>query len=216
MSRINRTFFFEHLHDRLYPRGLTQSQVDGHGAILDAWESRHAGADDRWLAYVLATAHREAGEGMQPLAENLNYSAPRLLQVFRKYFTPVEAQAYAHQPERIANHAYARRNGNGDERSGDGWRFRGRGLVQITGRSNYARYGIDATPDKALEPSVAIDILFDGMIAGRFTGKALSAYFSAKAADWVGARAIVNPGEGGEGVAASARSYYAAISYTTA
>src|SRR5690606_35785669 len=70
--------------------------------------------------------------------ENLNYSSEALLRVFGKYFrTKEEADAYARQPERIANRVYANRMGNGSEASGDGWRYRGRGLIQLTGRNNY-------------------------------------------------------------------------------
>lgn len=71
--------------------------------------------------------------------ENLNYSAARLRQVFPSYFTSAQALAYAHKPERIANRVYANRMSNGPESSGDGWRFRGRGPLQITGKSNYTR-----------------------------------------------------------------------------
>lgn len=214
MSKINRDFFFDHLHDRLYPNGLNRSQVDGHTAVLEAWESGHASEDDRWLAYMLGTAHREAGPGLQPIEENLNYSAQRLLQVFAGRFSVAEANDYAHQPERIANRAYEGRIGNGPEASGDGWRYRGRGLVQITGKDNYAKFGIAASPEDALDPQKSVTILFDGMINGKFTGKRLATYFSPSKADWTGARAIVNPGEPGGRVAVDARSYYAAISYT--
>ncbi|MGO4439630.1 hypothetical protein [Rhizobium sp. RAF56] len=215
MTRINRDFFFDHLHDRLYPNGVSQPAVDGHEAILDEWETHHAASDDRWLAYILATAHREAGPAMQPVSENLNYSAQRLRQVFPGRFNVAQAADYAHQPERIANRAYANKIGNGNETSGDGWHYRGRGLAQITGRNNYARYGIVTTPDKALEPAKAVQILFDGMINGTFTGRSLSNYFSPTTADWVGARRIVNPGQNGAPTAADAKAYYAAISYTT-
>ncbi|TCR93179.1 hypothetical protein [Rhizobium sp. BK376] len=213
MSKINRDFFFDHLHDRLYPNGLNQQQVDGHEAILDEWEARYSASDDRWLAYIMGTAHREAGAGMQPIEENMNYSAQRLRQVFPAKFTVAQAEDYAHQPERIANRAYANKIGNGNEESGDGWRYRGRGLVQITGKANYAKFGI-ATPTDALKPAKAVDILFDGMINGKFTGKKLSDYFKGTTANWVGARGIVNPGEPGDRVAVDAKAYYAAISYT--
>lgn len=69
--------------------------------------------------------------------ENLNYSADGLRTIFRKHFTPEQAAKYARQPERIANRAYANRMGNGPEESGDGWKFRGRGALQLTGRTNY-------------------------------------------------------------------------------
>jgi predicted chitinase len=73
--------------------------------------------------------------------ENLNYSAKALRLVFAKYFpTDDEAEGYARQPERIANRVYARRMGNGSESSGDGWRYRGRGFIQLTGKKNYQAF----------------------------------------------------------------------------
>ena len=81
------------------------------------------------------TAH-ETG-GFTIFSENLNYSASGLLSIFPKHFTQQEAQQYQRQPERIANRAYRNRMGNGDEASGDGWKFRGRGALQLTGKSNY-------------------------------------------------------------------------------
>lgn len=73
--------------------------------------------------------------------ENLNYSADGLLKTFPTYFkTRADAEAYARQPQRIANRVYASRMGNGDEQSGDGWLFKGRGLIMTTGKDNYQRY----------------------------------------------------------------------------
>jgi putative chitinase len=72
--------------------------------------------------------------------ENLNYSKEGLLGVFGKYFTEDQAAQYARNPERIANRVYANRMSNGDEESGDGWKFRGRGAIQLTGRYNYQRF----------------------------------------------------------------------------
>ena len=69
--------------------------------------------------------------------ENLNYSAARLVQVWPARFNAQNAATYAHNPEAIANHAYANKYGNGDEHSGDGFRYRGRGLIQITFKANY-------------------------------------------------------------------------------
>ncbi len=79
--------------------------------------------------------------GFQDLEEDLNYSAERLCQVWPARFPNTQAaQAFALQPELLANRIYAGRMGNGDEASGDGWRFRGRGLIQITGRGTYQRF----------------------------------------------------------------------------
>lgn len=211
---INRRFFFGQLHAGLFPGGLKQTQVEGLDAILDVWEHGHAASDDRWLAYILATAYHETGRAMQPVEENLNYSANRLRQVFPRYFNNVEALACAGKPEKIANRAYGGRLGNNAD--GDGWKYRGRGLVQITGRANYRKFGIDGDPDDALDDAKSVAILFDGMINGKFTGAKLATFFDRDSEDWAGARAIVNIHDQAEKIGGYGRSFYAAISYTTA
>lgn len=72
--------------------------------------------------------------------ENLNYSAEGLMKTWPSRFTPEKAKEYARQPQKIANYVYANRMGNGNEASGDGWRYRGRGYVQITGKEQYERF----------------------------------------------------------------------------
>lgn len=91
------------------------------------------------LAHFLAQCGHESG-GFAHVRENLNYSADALLRVFPRYFTRTLSLEYQREPERIANRAYASRMGNGNEASGDGWRFRGRGYIQLTGRNNYAAF----------------------------------------------------------------------------
>lgn len=94
----------------------------------------------RMAAFLAQVAH-ESGE-LRRLVENLNYSAAGLRKTWPQRFTSdAMAQSYEHQPERIANFVYASRLGNSDEASGDGWRFRGRGILQITGRSNCRSVG---------------------------------------------------------------------------
>lgn len=91
---------------------------------------------NRVRAFLAQIGH-ESGQ-LSAVVENLNYSAKALRSVFGKYFkTDAEAEKYARKPEEIANVVYANRLGNGDTKSGDGWRYRGRGLIQITGKSNY-------------------------------------------------------------------------------
>ena len=92
------------------------------------------------IAALLAQLAHESG--LAPITENLNYSAERLRQVWPGRFpTLAAALPYAHNPERLANLVYAGRIGNGPPASGDGWRFRGRGMIQLTGRANYRTYG---------------------------------------------------------------------------
>jgi putative chitinase len=98
------------------------------------------------------TAH-ETG-GFTILSENLNYSAEGLQKTFSKYFPGTLEESYAKNPQKIANRVYASRMGNGNEASGDGWKFRGRGALQLTGKDNYTAFGkainedMTANPDK--------------------------------------------------------------------
>jgi putative chitinase len=93
----------------------------------------------RLAAFLAQTAH-ESG-GYRAIKENLNYRAVTLRKVFPKYFPTDESAAqYAGKPEMIANKVYGNRMGNGDESSGDGYRYCGRGLIQLTGKDNYTRY----------------------------------------------------------------------------
>lgn len=102
----------------------------------------------RIAAFIAQVAH-ESGD-FRSTEENLNYSWQSMRRIWpTRFLTDQIAQGYHRQPEKIANHAYASRNGNGDEASGDGWRFRGRGLIQITGRANYLAYS-----EAIAEPSV--------------------------------------------------------------
>jgi putative chitinase len=92
-----------------------------------------------------------------PISENLNYSAKGLLSTFSKYFkTEADAKAYERQPEKIANRVYANRMGNGDEKSGDGWKFRGRGFIQITGKNNYESLSKDTSQDFIKNPEALL------------------------------------------------------------
>jgi putative chitinase len=91
------------------------------------------------LAHFLAQCGHESG-GFKAVSENLNYGAKGLLGVFPKYFNAESATAYERKPEKIANRVYASRMGNGDEASGEGYKFRGRGYIQLTGKSNYTNF----------------------------------------------------------------------------
>jgi putative chitinase len=94
------------------------------------------------IAMFLAQVGHESG-GLRTIKENLNYSADRLKVIFPKYFRGVDPSGYARNPEKIANLVYASRMGNGNEASGDGYRYCGRGLIQLTGKSNYQAFAQD-------------------------------------------------------------------------
>ncbi len=109
------------------------------------------------IAMFLATCAHESAR-FATLEENLNYSAKGLIDTWPSRFTPQDATDYARHPSRIAARVYANRGGNGDEASGDGWTYRGRGPIQITLMDNYRRCGdalglpLLAEPDRLLEP----------------------------------------------------------------
>jgi len=93
----------------------------------------------RRRAAFMAQIHHESA-GFTRIEENLSYSARRLIEIWPLHFTAKNAGVYAHQPRLIASRAYANRMGNGPEKSGDGWKYRGRGLIQVTGKANYAAF----------------------------------------------------------------------------
>ena len=118
---------------------LKKDAVDEFVASFNMW-AVHFGIDtDKRVAMYLAEVFHESGN-LRYREENLNYSADGLLKTWPSRFTKEKAQLYAHKPEKIANYVYASRMGNGNEASGDGWRFRGRAFIGITGRDNYQKY----------------------------------------------------------------------------
>jgi len=99
------------------------------------------------LAHFLAQCGHESG-GFKVVSENLNYGAAGLQSIFKKYFTAVSAKEYERKPEKIANIVYANRMGNGPQTSGEGYKFRGRGYIQLTGKDNYTAF------DKTVEDDI--------------------------------------------------------------
>lgn len=106
------------------------------------------------LAHFLSQCGHESG-GWKAVRENLNYSAKGLQGIFKKYFpTATLAAAYERQPEKIANRVYASRMGNGAETSGDGYKFRGRGYIQLTGKDNYKKFDATVPEDILANPDL--------------------------------------------------------------
>jgi len=117
--------------------GVTADGAFGPGTMKKAMEFYKL-TPVRAAHFFAQTAH-ETG-GFKAFSENLNYSAEGLQGIFGKYFPGTLEESYAKNPEKIANRVYASRMGNGDEKSGDGFKFRGRGALQLTGKDNYVAF----------------------------------------------------------------------------
>ena len=141
--------------------GLTPEQRGQYVEPLNAaTEEFEINTPLRLAAFLAQTAHES--QNFSSLEEKLNYSAQRLTVVWPKRFPDLaKAQQYAHNAEKLANFTYGNRNGNGPDASGDGWKYRGRGFIQITGRANYQAcgdgLGVDLIegPDNLLQPDLA-------------------------------------------------------------
>ncbi len=131
------------------------------GPLNTAMRTHAINTNERRAAF-LAQVSVESGQ-LRNVEENLNYSAARLRAVWpRRFRTEEVARTYAHNPEALGNYVYADRLGNGDANSGDGYRYRGRGLMQTTGRDNYRAAGFENNPEALSDPQTAADS------AGRF------------------------------------------------
>jgi putative chitinase len=124
--------------------GLNLAALTGHlpsGVIAQIPEaaSKFGITTNLRLAHFLSQCALESVK-FTATVENLNYSAQGLLNTFKKYFQGVDVNAYAHNREKIGNRVYANRMGNGDEASGEGYKFRGRGYIQLTGKNNYTSF----------------------------------------------------------------------------
>ena len=137
-----------------YPEDLAE-------ALNESFDKYEINTINRAAGFLAQCGHES--NGFTVLKENLNYSAEGLNKIFHKYFPTVEsATAYARQPEKIANKVYAGRMLNGPESSGDGYKFRGRGAIQLTGKENYSKYA--ASVGKTLDECVADLETLDGAI----------------------------------------------------
>jgi putative chitinase len=144
--------------------GVTADGAFGPGT-LKAAAAFYKLSPNRAAHFFAQTAH-ESG-GFKAFSENLNYSAKGLRGIFGKYFpTDAMAKAYERQPAKIANRVYANRMGNGDEASGEGWLFRGRGSLQLTGKFNFKAFSdYIGRPDVMTNPDlVATELAFESAL----------------------------------------------------
>lgn len=171
---MNDAIFFSEIRQSIYRGRMSQSQVDGINAILAGWK-RYGDGDIRKLANVLATSYHETAHTMQAIHERGR----------RSYFNKYEPGT------RIGRNL-------GNTKTGDGFRFRGRGHVQLTGRANYAKMSKEISidlvsdPDKALDTEISVRIMIVGMMRGMFTGKGLPDYINDRESDFRNARRVVN------------------------
>jgi putative chitinase len=144
--------------------GVSADGLFGKGTITAAM--KHYDMSPERAAHFFAQTAHESGN-FKAFSENLNYGAAGLRSVFGKYFPTDELAAeYERQPEKIANRVYANRMSNGDEASGDGWKYRGRGALQLTGKANYQEFA-DYIKDQNVmsDPElVATDYSFESAI----------------------------------------------------
>lgn len=180
------SLFFASVRRTLMPH-MGQSQVDGLNSILEATD----GLPVTHRAYMLATAYHETAYRMQPITEYGNHA------YFDKY---------------SAGTAIGKRLGN--TQPGDGFLYRGRGYVQLTGRANYAKAGaklgvlLEQSPDLALDPHIAANVMVRGMQDGWFTGKKLTDYLPG---DYASARRIINGTDKAKTIAGYAQHFEAAL-----
>jgi putative chitinase len=192
---LDRAAFFSAVRSSLFGGRLGEGQVKGLDALLDA---APAEMPLEHLAYCLATAFHETALTMQPIKEFGGTA-------YYKHMYDIEGD----RP------AKARELGN--LTPGDGVKFAGRGYVQLTGRSNYARaskevgFDLIASPDLAMQPGIAAVIMYSGMKAGWFTGKKLSDYFKAGLSDPYNARRIINGLDKAGDIAEHHRKFLAAL-----
>ena len=187
MAKINRKFFFDYVRLHLFSGSLKQSQVEGLTAILDYWENDYSSEDDRWLAYMLATAHHETDRKFQAIEEygkgaGHSYGKPDSITGQKYYGRGLVQLTWKYNYEKMGN-----------------------------------QFNEDLLnhPEKAMELDLAVKIMFYGMINGSFTGKELSDYFNPSKGDWVNARRIINGLDKANLIAGYGNQFYAAISYTT-
>ncbi len=184
---INRNHFFQVVRGALFNGALKQDQVNGMTTILNEWETNYKNNDDRFLAYMLATAFHETATTMQPIREFGKGAG-------RKYGIPdpVTKQVYY---------------GRGFVQLTWKDNYATFGKILKTDLVN--------NPDLALNLANATKIMFVGMLNGSFTGKKLSDYFTTAKTDWVNARRIINGVDRAQLIAGYAQTFYSAISYIT-
>ncbi|BCH54671.1 glycoside hydrolase family 19 protein [Agrobacterium vitis] len=198
---MDRAKFFAAVRGALFGGALTQNQVNGITAILDAWQASTM-TDLRWLAYMLATAFHETAQTMQPVRETRAATDEQAIAILDRSWAKGVMPWVKSPYWRIG---------------ADGKSWLGRGYVQLTHKVNYIKLGgainvdLVANPILAMREDIALRVLFVGMGDGLFTGVKLADYFQGNKGDWVNARRIINGMESASVVAGYGQKFYAAL-----
>lgn len=174
--------------DQLHQLGIGQEWLEP----LNATFSKYGIDDDNKQAAFIGQCSHESNH-FKALQENLSYSAQTLQKLFGHKFKPDEINLYAHNPKKIGDRIYANRMGNRDEASGDGSRFCGRGLIQLTGHDNYWHFGQSVGQDFVGHPELVATPMWAAMSAGWFWATH-GCNPLAEAKDWVGLTKRINGG----------------------
>lgn len=180
--------------DQLKKMHIGEEWVD---ALNETFDRFQIDTPIRQASFIGQCSHESAN--FRVLEENLNYRAATLLKLFPRTprrawgFTPEEAASYERQPKKIANRIYGNRMNNRDEASGDGYRFRGRGILQLTGSANYHHAGKALGVDFIMEPDLVATPKYAAMTAGWFWNTQRINQF-ADVQDWVGMTKRINGG----------------------
>lgn len=192
------SIFFDEIREMFPKRQLTAKQVEGMETIIKAWQAEYPERDDKFLAYLLATAYHETAHTMQPIKEYGGRARANRLY-------GIEGR----------NPSRARRMGN--KRHGDGARYMGRGYVQLTWKNNYRKAGLHCgvdlvkKPHLAMQPDIAAKILIEGCMSGWFTGSALTSHIDPVKANYRSARRVVNGNDKASLIADYAKRFQSAI-----
>lgn len=190
---MNYDTFFKYWRYLIRSR-ISAKQVDGSERML-LYMDKHKIMLQQ-AAYILATAYHETAYTMQPEKERGGRQYCERYDPFPRGLVGKHVAAAKRRARRLGNTL-----------RGDGWKYRGRGLVQITGRNNYDKFNIEDDPDRALLWPEALEILVYGMLDGDFTGHDLGDYVHDEGADYVKARLVVNGRDKNKDIAAHARNF---------
>ncbi len=178
--------------------GLSPVQVSSLQELLNIWDRRFSDKDDRWLAFILGSLAYETGD-FRVQIQNMSFRSAELISTIwrREFPKPEDALPYVNNPEALANRVYRGRFGNIEE--GDGFRYRGRGMVQLTGRGNYQKYGaligenLERNPDLVLRPDIGARVAFAQFLPDE-KQSLLQDYFNEKTDNWTEARRAFSGG----------------------